>query len=161
MKRITIQQAHFYIPLETEHIKHYTKVCAFTLSPDKDNWEKVRYYGECILDERGNIRPHEWIYILVNRLMPGIIKIGRTTTSVSQRVKEINSATGVIERWQCVFKYKCINSQYLEQEIHMYLQERSFRVNPHREGFEIDVTSAIDIINELGEKYQIPTSVEG
>ena len=161
MKRITIEQSQFYIPLQTEHIKPWTKICAFTLTPQEDGWEKVRYFGESILDEKGNVRPAEWIYILVNKLMPGIIKIGRTTTSVSQRVKEINSATGVIEKWHCVYKYKCVNSQYLEQEIHSYLQERSLRINPHREGFELDVQQAIDIINDLGEKYQIPFSPEG
>ena len=161
MKRITIKQSQFYIPLQTHNIKPWTKVCAFTLIPIEDGWERVHYYGESVLDEKGNIRPTEWIYILVNKLMPGILKIGRTSTSVSQRVKEINSATGVIEKWQCVYRFKCVNSHYLEQEIHSYLQERSLRINPHREGFELDVQQAIDIINDLGEKYQIPFSPEG
>ena len=67
MKRISIQQSQFYIPLQTENIKTWTKVCAFTLTPLEEGWERVNYFGESLLDEKGNIRPTEWIYILVNK----------------------------------------------------------------------------------------------
>jgi hypothetical protein len=88
--------------------------------------------------------------------MPGVIKIGMTTTTVSQRVKEINQATGVIDKWYPVFTYKCVHSHDLEREIHKYLQDRDHRINPNREGFDLDVETAIDVIKDLGKKYQTP-----
>jgi hypothetical protein len=52
------------------------------------------YQGEYVHVEEGN--GHGWVYILSTRELPSILKIGMTTRSVSQRVKEINSATGVL-----------------------------------------------------------------
>jgi hypothetical protein len=156
MKRITKEESQFHIPFDTGTINSSIRVHAFSLIPHEDGWEKVQYYGESVLDRHGNIRKPEWIYVLVNRLMPGIIKIGMTTTTVNQRVKEINSATGVIDKWFPIFTYKCVHSHDLEQEIHKYLQNQGHRINPNREGFDLDVKTAINVIKDLGEKYQTP-----
>lgn len=40
-------------------------------------------------------RENGFIYILKNESMPGVYKIGMTTTSPEQRAKEISSTTGV------------------------------------------------------------------
>jgi hypothetical protein len=156
MKRISIEESQFYIQYQTGKLPTHISPIAYCFHPVEDNWEKVRYYGDSVLDINGNIRKPEWIYILVNSLMPGIIKIGMTTTSVEQRLKEINSATGVIMKWNSVYQYKCVNAYMLEQEIHRYLQDRGHRINPNREGFEIDVNTAINYIELLGERYQTP-----
>jgi len=74
---------------------------------------------------------------------------------VTQRVQEINSATGVITPWFPVFKYKCINSRVLEQAVHQHLEGLGHRINPKREGFEIESNIAIGIIKELGEKLTV------
>jgi hypothetical protein len=159
MKRISPDLTHFYIKLEPSDPYRCRKSVAFTLTPSKEpefkGWEDVTYYGEGILDPTLSIRKPEWVYVLVNKSMPGICKIGMTTTSVGQRVKEINYATGVITPWFSVFKYKCINSLILEQAVHQHLEEQGYRVNPKREGFEIDSQTAIDVIKELGEKLTV------
>ncbi len=36
-----------------------------------------------------SVKNPEYVYVLVNKKMPGICKIGMTTTSVNQRVKEM------------------------------------------------------------------------
>lgn len=87
--------------------------------------------------------------------MPGICKIGMTTTSVSQRVKEINSATGVITPWFPVYKYPCLNSRVLEQAVHQKLELMGYRVNPKREGFEIKSNQAIEVIEELAKNLTV------
>ena len=159
MKRITPDLTHFYIKLEDSDPYRCRKAAAFTLTPSKESefqgWEDVTYYGEGILDPTLSIRKPEWVYVLVNKSMPGICKIGMTTTTVGQRVKEINYATGIITPWFPVFKYKCINSLVLEKAVHQHLEEQGYRVNPKREGFEIDSQTAIDVIKELGEKLTV------
>lgn len=159
MKKIAENETHFYVKLEHGVDNLSRKAVAFTLTPSSDTgfegWEDVTYYGEGILDPTMSVRKPEWVYVLVNKSMPGICKIGMTTTSVPQRVKEINSATGVITPWFEVFKYQCINSLILEQAVHAHLQSHGYRINPKREGFEISSKDAIQVIKELGEKLTV------
>jgi T5orf172 domain len=158
MVRLTIEEAKSYRKLSTENIPSLSQAVAFTLTPCEEKgmegWEDVTYYGASIYDPSGAIKKPEWVYVLVNSGMPGICKIGMTTTSIYQRVNEINSATGVITPWYPVYSYTCVNSYYLEQEIHKYLEDRGHRINPNREGFDIDSNTAISIIESLGNKYQ-------
>lgn len=159
MKRIQVDQSQFYVTLEPTDPYRCRKAVAFTLTPSTDagyeGWEDVTYFGEGILDPTLSIKKPEWVYVLVNKSIPGICKIGMTTTTVGQRVKEINQATGVITPWFSVFKYKCINSRILEKAVHQHLEGLGYRVNPKREGFEIPSSMAIDIIKELGEQLTV------
>ena len=159
MERIQVDQSQFYVRLEPTDPYRCRKAVAFTLTPSTDpgyeGWEDVTYFGEGILDPTLSIKKPEWVYVLVNKSIPGICKIGMTTTTVGQRVKEINQATGVITPWFSVFKYKCINSRILEKAVHQHLEDLGYRVNPKREGFEIPSSMAIDIIKELGEQLTV------
>ena len=159
MKRITPEEAHFYIKLEESDPLRIKKAVAYTLTPSKEpefqGWEDVTYYGEGIIDHTLGVRKPEWVYVLINKSVPGICKIGMTTTSVGQRIREINSATGVIRPWYCVFMYKCTNSRALEKAVHEKLERLGYRVNPKREGFEIPSIYASEIIKELGEKLKV------
>ncbi len=96
----------------------------------------------------------------MNKDIPGVCKIGMTTTSVEQRCREINSATGVISPWFPVYRFKCVNSYFLEQDVHKYLQDRGYRVSPNREGFYIDSQTAKEIIETLGQRYQTSLAFE-
>ena len=159
LKRISQEDAKFHIKLNIEDLSSLTGAVAFTLTPcleeGMSGWEDITYYGESIFDASGAIKKPEWIYVLVNKSMPGICKVGMTTTSVAQRVNEINSATGVITPWFPVYSYKCVNSKYLERDVHQYLENKGHRVAPNREGFEIDSNTVIRIIDDLGKKYQV------
>ena len=159
MKKITLEETKYYIKLTEEDPNKMRKAVAFTLTPTVEpgweGWEDVTYYGEGIIDPTLSIKKPEWVYVLVNKSIPGICKIGMTTTSVNQRVKEINQATGVITPWFSVFKYKCINSRVLEKAVHDHLEKLGYRVNPKREGFEISSKDAITVIESLGEKLTV------
>lgn len=157
MIRITQAQAQFYVLLDSQDPNYLSRAVAFCLTPIDDKWEEVTYYGESIFDPSGAVRKPEWVYVLVNKDIPGVCKIGMTTTSVEQRCREINSATGVISPWFPVYRYKCVNSHYLEQDIHSYLQDKGYRVSKNREGFYIDSQSAKEIILQLGVRYQTPS----
>ena len=159
MKRISVEEAKSYRLLDTNYIRRrgMREIIAFTLTPipDEPGWEQVTYYGASWVDPTSiPQRPH-YIYILVNPSVPGICKIGYTTTTVYDRVKQINSATGVITPWYPVFSYKCPNGRMLEQEIHEELALQGARINDRREGFAIDTDSARAIIEKLGKKYKL------
>ena len=159
MKHISPEEAHYYVKLDKPDPYKMRKAVAYTLTPCDEpgfeGWEDVTYYGEGILDPTLSIRKPEWVYVLVNKSIPGICKIGMTTTSVTQRVREINYATGVITPWFPVFKYKCINSKILEKAVHEHLEKLGYRVNPKREGFEIPSNLAIEVVKQFGEKLTV------
>jgi hypothetical protein len=130
------------------------QVTSFTLTPLDAKWDKVEYFGDSWLDPTyGVFKPH-YLYVLVNPSIPGICKIGYTKKTVYERCRQINSATGVITPWYPVFVYKCPSGPLLEKEVHKYLEKQGKRVNLKREGFEIDSTEAVQIIEQLGEKYK-------
>jgi hypothetical protein len=160
LKRITQDESQFYLHLDSENPSTPSRAVAFTLTDLGDGWERVDYFGESIFDPTGSIRKPEWVYVLVNKDIPGVSKIGMTTTSVEQRCREINSATGVISPWFPVYRFKCVNSYFLEQDVHKYLQDKGYRVSPNREGFYIDSQTAKEVIESLGQRYQTPISLE-
>jgi hypothetical protein len=161
LKRITPEETKHYVRLTRQEFDWHSKAVAYTMLPSSDpvraaeGWEDLEYYMEGILDPSYSSRPPEWVYVLVNKGVPGICKIGMTTTSVPQRVREINSATGVITPWFAVYQYKCINSYALEQAVHGYLEDLGYRVNPNREGFELPSDVAIEVIEALGKKLTV------
>jgi hypothetical protein len=77
----------------------------------------------------------EIIYILINEAMPGYVKIGKTSTSLEQRVKELSSSTSVPLPFTCF--YACIvnNASFVEHQLHDAFDNN--RVNPKREFFQI------------------------
>ena len=155
LKHFTEEEASKLHRIE-EHQLEYADAIGYTLSPpDEKGFEIVTYYGKSLHDIIGSSLSPEWIYILANKSVPGILKIGYTTLSVHKRVSQINAATGVILRWFPVFTYRCANGLFLEHEVHKFLQGYGFRVNPAREGFYIDVDTAIHVIRSLGEQYRI------
>lgn len=162
IKLISKEQSRYHVPIDRGDPYRWSKTVAYTLTPTADpllaadgGWEDVTYWGEGIVDPTLSVRKPEWVYVLVNKSMPGICKIGMTTTSVFQRVKEINSATGVITPWIPVYRWECINSLVLEQAVHLELERLGYRVNPNREGFEVPSEVAIECIERLAEKLTV------
>jgi hypothetical protein len=158
LKKITIEDAHYYKVLNTNELSPEVvcrKATAFTLTPDPDmpGWELVNYYQDSPIDQSGNLVPTEYVYVLVNKSIPDMVKIGMTVREVDQRAKEISGATGVPTPWVPVYSFKCFNSYKLEQEIHEHLD--AVRVANNREMFYLHSKDAINIVNELGAKYTI------
>jgi len=160
MKRLTQEEAQFHIKLSGRYDPIY--ICrnaqAFLLTKTNDGWEEVTYFGEAIFDASGSVRKPEWIYVLVNKSMPGMCKIGFTTTSIPQRVKEINRSTGVPTPWFPVFSFKCVGARYLEAEIHQKLEQ--YRVADNREMFQIDSLAAQATVEELGSRFIVNIPAE-
>ena len=89
----------------------------------------------------------EFIYILENTSMPGLVKIGRTERSVSERVNELSSSTGVPTGFTVVKEYAVANSVEAERIIHERLSD--YRVSDNREFFKMEADDAMDIIESM------------
>jgi hypothetical protein len=148
MKHVTPDESHYYIKLKPHQTK---KADAFTLLDDEGGWQSVVYLANAVLDPSGAVRASEYVYVLVNKSVPNMVKIGMTTNTPDERARQISAATGVATPWISVFSYACYRSDLLEEEIHDHL--KSHRVNTHREMFAIDSHTAQQVIEELGYKY--------
>jgi DNA segregation ATPase FtsK/SpoIIIE-like protein len=89
----------------------------------------------------------EFIYILENPSMPGLVKIGRTERSVSERLTELSSHTGVPTGFSVVKEFAVTNSVEAERIIHERLSV--YRVAANREFFKIEPEDATDIIESI------------
>lgn len=93
---------------------------------------------------------HQWVYIMSNASMPGLLKIGMTTTSPQQRNRELGSATGVPTPFKLEYSLEVSNAVYVERAIHTAL--RDHRVNHRREFFEVDLKTAIRAIKSVSKR---------
>jgi hypothetical protein len=83
--------------------------------------------------------------------MPGLLKIGYTKNSPEERAKQISNATGVAVPFKVEYVFNCHEGQFLEEEIHKYLD--SYRVANNREFFKLELHEACEAITKLGKKY--------
>lgn len=82
-----------------------------------------------------------WVYVLSNEFMPGIYKIGMTTTSPATRAKELSSATGVPVPFKIEAAFHCEDPAESESSIHEALA--GFRINDSREFFKEELEEII------------------
>lgn len=81
-----------------------------------------------------------WIYILSTREQPDILKIGMTHRSISQRVREINSATAVLIPFAARQVFRVKNAKQAEKDIFKLLAD--YRLRSDREFFKIPFSIA-------------------
>ncbi len=86
------------------------------------------------------------IYLLTNKYIPNLIKIGFTTRSIEERLKELSSGTGVPIDFECSAAFVSSSPYDDEKKIHSEL--KSFRVS-NKEFFEIDLIQATKLIFEI------------
>lgn len=163
LSRITPEQAESFISVEEDQLD--TPAYYFTITPSmsdtftaEDGWEDVTYYtnrSRNIVIPKG-LTSAQYIYILTNDTMPGLVKIGFTKNKPSDRVKQINAATGVPLDFKVEYQYPCFNAHDLEKEIHAYLEkEVGNRTNKKKEFFNMTVEAAIAVIEKIGEPYKM------
>lgn len=94
----------------------------------------------------------EYIYILSNPSMPGLVKIGKTTTSPQQRMAELSS-TGVPTPFVLELSLEVDDCHASEYAAHVALEK--YRVARNREFFRISVPEAISQILPVIGAYKI------
>lgn len=106
----------------------------------------------------------DFVYILINEAMPGLIKIGRTTTSVKQRMSELNAPAGIPLPFTCYYAARVEDCVKVERKLHEAFGDHRVRerreffwLSPHRAQAALelaaleDVTPREEIIDEYPE----------
>ena len=88
----------------------------------------------------------EIVYILINEAMPGYLKIGRTNTSVEQRMRELYK-TAVPLSFECFYAAKVKDALQVEAALHDAFSDN--RVSPSREFFEIAPERVVAVLKLL------------
>lgn len=104
------------------------------------------------------------VYILINEAMPGLVKIGRTSTSIQQRIAELNHPSGIPLPFTCYYAARVADSIKVEKKMHEAfgdhrLREKRefFTLSPQRAQAALelaaleDVTPREEIIDEFPE----------
>lgn len=88
-----------------------------------------------------------YVYILSTRTYPRLLKIGYTERTVEQRLKEINSATGVAEPYGARAVWIVQDAPQVEKAVHQALSE--YRVRADREFFELPYGTAFTRVRDI------------
>lgn len=111
------------------------------------------------------------VYVLTNEAMAGLVKIGFTTASVEQRIKELDT-TGVPLPFQCFYAAEVADCRRVEKLLHTIFSDK--RVRENREFFRADanqvraaillaelkdVTPRNDVVLEEADKQAIKDAV--
>jgi len=93
------------------------------------------------------------VYILTNVSMPGLIKVGYTTRSVSQRIDEL-AHTGHPTRFFCELEIVTDQPELLESNLHGAL----YKFHYQKEFFKCDLVTAVKVIKEHLESTNLTVS---
>lgn len=104
------------------------------------------------------------IYVLVNQAMPGLIKIGRTSENIENRMRQLDTS-GVPLPFECFYAAEVADPATVEHALHEASEDH--RVRRNREFFELspdkpkviiklmqlrEVTPHTDIVSEPGDQ---------
>ena len=161
LKRITEEYAQGLIKVDDDLTD--APAVYFTITPSTDpqmnaeGYEDVTYYTnrpKKIQIPKGMVGS-QWVYVLTNPTMPGLCKIGFTKNKPSERVKQINSGTGVAMDFVVEWAFPCFNAHDVEKQVHKYLEDSGFRVNKSKEFFNVSVNEAKAVVERIGEPYKM------
>lgn len=99
------------------------------------------------------------VYILTNEAMPGYVKIGKTTTSVEQRMLELYRTTAVPLPFECYYAARVADMGKVEEAFHDAFGDH--RINPKREFFGIAPERVVAILKLLAIEEVTPSRTAG
>lgn len=89
-----------------------------------------------------------WVYIIVNKSMPGLVKVGYTDRSPAKRASELGG-TGMPTPYSVAFSVRLHDARKIEQQVHRKLA----KVRVGKEWFRCTVAtarSAIENVADMG-----------
>ena len=87
--------------------------------------------------------------------MPGYVKIGKTTTSVDQRVLELSRSSAVPLPFECYYAARVLDVGRVEEAFHDAFGDH--RINPRREFFNISPERVVAILKLLAIEEVTPS----
>jgi hypothetical protein len=87
-----------------------------------------------------------YVYVLVNSSMPGLVKVGKTTRPLVERVAELSAPTGVPTPFVVAFQRPFDDIDAAERYVHDALEQRGLRVATRREFFRATADEAIKVV---------------
>ena len=130
---------------------------SFKAEEVKANEIRKRIVDKVIMVEEDPIREMEipdnftlggWVYVLSNPAMPGIYKIGMTTSTPEIRAREVSQGTGVPLPYEVELAYFSSSPRKDESEIHEYLD--TCRLASNREFFKCELEEVIEAFEGQG-----------
>jgi len=128
---------------------------------------KTRYNNKQnnIINNNNNINNNGFIYVMSNRSMPGLLKIGMTTRNPETRLLEANSPnTWIPSNFNLELAKKVNNPKQKEKILHNLLGKFTERINSNREFFRVHIEIVkllFDLIDgEMHTNYLYETDVE-
>ncbi len=112
----------------------------------------------------------ELVYILTNPALSGLVKIGKTTKNLEERIKELSN-TSVPEKFKCYYCHEVKDCNAVEKKLHYIFDiflpgeeevQYQVRVNSKKEFFQVD-PAKVKAVLELfpGKEYKIGKSIVG
>lgn len=98
------------------------------------------------------IKTGGYIYCLSNPCMPGLYKIGMTKSknrTPDTRAKELSRHTSTPLPFKVEFAKLVKNPEFIEKLIHKKLSIVSYRINPNREFFKVDIKTVECVFDEF------------
>lgn len=99
------------------------------------------------------------VYLLINEAMPGYVKIGKTTTSVEQRMLELSRSSAVPMPFECYYAAKVKDMNQVEAAFHDAFGD--YRINPRREFFNVSPERVVAILKLLALEEVTPNRDAG
>jgi T5orf172 domain len=87
-----------------------------------------------------------YLYVLANSSMPGLVKVGKTTRTPSQRAQELAGVTGMPTPFIVVYEQLFEDCAAAEIFVHTMLERQGFRVSESREFFNAPVNNVVRAI---------------
>lgn len=87
-----------------------------------------------------------FLYVLANSSMPGLVKVGKTTRSPTDRAAELSGVTGMATPFIVVYEQLFQDCHSAENFVHAYLAEKGHRVADNREFFNAPVNLVVKAI---------------
>ena len=79
LKKLTVEEAQAFIPVSMENSDELENAYFYTMVPLGNGWDEINYYTNRNTQTWRQGKHNSWIYILSNKIMPGLYKIGHTT----------------------------------------------------------------------------------
>ncbi len=92
------------------------------------------------------------VYILYNRAMRGLLKIGKTTRLPDERARELSADTAVPAPFYVAYSCRVSNCDLAEELIHREL--KAWRQSEDREFFSLELEVAIKVVESIAWRFQ-------